>query len=371
MCSALSKLLDYVILEKFENVLVTSDSQFGFKKGHSTTQCSFVVNEVIQYYKNRNSNVYITMLDASKAFDKVNYVKLFKLLIKMDLCPLYCRFMVNLYTLQSLNIKWGNCFSHTFKACNGVKQGGFISPILFGIYIDQLLKVLSNSGFGCYIGKEFYGCMGYADDIVILAPTLFSTNKLLELAYKVGLEYNIMFNVEKTKFINMDKDPNRVKDLHFNDISISACESGEHLNNWIGRNCNSSNIDRTITEFNCMVNYISSTFSFTPFDVKLQLFNTYCTSLYGSVLWDLSNKKCEEFYTQWRKALRKLLSLPKTTASNLIHHICNCHPIDNQLALRFLKFMNMNFTSDNIKVRICGNLALQGSGSAASKTAVS
>ena len=109
MCSALSKLLDYIILEKFENVLVTSDSQFGFKKGHSTTQCSFVVNEVIQYYKNRNSNVYITMLDASKAFDKVNYVKLFKLLIKMGLCPLYCRFMVNLYTLQSLNVKWGNC----------------------------------------------------------------------------------------------------------------------------------------------------------------------------------------------------------------------------------------------------------------------
>ena len=30
-------------------------------------------------------------------------------------------------------------------------------------------------------------------------------------------------------FINMDKDPNRVKDLHFNDISISACESEEHL----------------------------------------------------------------------------------------------------------------------------------------------
>ena len=161
------------------------------------------------------------------------------------------------------------------------------------------MKVLSNSGFSCYIGKGFYGCMGYADDIVILAPTLLSTNKLLELAYKVGLEYNIMFNVEKTKFINMDKDPDRVEDLHFNDISISACESEEHLGNWIGRNCNSSNIDRTITEFNCMVNYISSTFSFIPFDVKLQLFNTSCMPLYGSVLWDLSNKKCEEFYTQF------------------------------------------------------------------------
>ena len=66
--------------------------------------------------------------------------------------------------------------------------------------------------------------------------------------------------------------------------------------------------------------------------------------------------------------MRKLLSLPKTTASNLIQYFCNCHPIDNQLALRFLKFMHINFPSDNIKFRICGNLALQESGSAASKT---
>ena len=139
MCSALSKLLDYIILEKFENVLFTSNLQFGFKKGHSTTQCSFVVNEVVQYYKNRDSNAYITMLDATKAFDKVNYVKLFKLLIKQGLCPLYCKFMVNLYTMQSLNVKWGNCFSDTFTVSNGVKQGGVISPILFGVYIDQLL----------------------------------------------------------------------------------------------------------------------------------------------------------------------------------------------------------------------------------------
>ena len=50
-----------------------------------------------------------------------------------------------------------------------------ITHIHCNIYIDQLLKVLSNSGFGCYIGKEFYGCMGYADDIVILARTLLST----------------------------------------------------------------------------------------------------------------------------------------------------------------------------------------------------
>ena len=106
-----------------------------------------------------------------------------------------------------------------------------------------------------------------------------------------------MVNVEKTKFINMDKGPNRLKDLHFNARSISTCESAELLGNWIGTNCNRSNIDRTLTGFN----YIRSNFSFTPFDVKLQLFNTYCIPF--SVLWDLSNK----FYTKWCKALRKVI----------------------------------------------------------------
>ena len=44
-------------------------------------QCSFVVNEVINYYNNNDTDVYVTLFDASKAFDKVNFVKLFKILI--------------------------------------------------------------------------------------------------------------------------------------------------------------------------------------------------------------------------------------------------------------------------------------------------
>ena len=59
--------------------------QYGFKKKHSTTQCTFVLEEIIQYYRNRNLSVYLLMLDASKALDMVNYVKLFHLLIDSSL----------------------------------------------------------------------------------------------------------------------------------------------------------------------------------------------------------------------------------------------------------------------------------------------
>jgi len=53
---------------------------------------------------------------------------------------------------------------------NGVKQGGIISPILFCVYIDDLLLLLAQSEVGCFIGNWFNRALAYADDIVLLAP---------------------------------------------------------------------------------------------------------------------------------------------------------------------------------------------------------
>jgi len=44
------------------------------------------------------------------------------------------------------------------------------SPILFCIYIDDLLSGLANLGVGCYIGNWYTGALAYADDIVLMAP---------------------------------------------------------------------------------------------------------------------------------------------------------------------------------------------------------
>jgi len=49
---------------------------------------------------------------------------------------------------------------------NGVRQGGVLSPILFCIYIDNLLQRLSRSGVGCYLGATFAGSLAYADMLV-------------------------------------------------------------------------------------------------------------------------------------------------------------------------------------------------------------
>ena len=67
-----SKLLEFVILMKCEEYVFTSDNQFGFKAQHSTEFCIYSLLEFVDYYKKRNATVFVTFLDASKAFDLVN-----------------------------------------------------------------------------------------------------------------------------------------------------------------------------------------------------------------------------------------------------------------------------------------------------------
>ena len=75
--NSICKLYDYVIIELCGDELLTSDMQFGYKNHHSTTLCTAIFINVIDCYIKRKSNVYSCLLDASKAFDKVHYGRLF------------------------------------------------------------------------------------------------------------------------------------------------------------------------------------------------------------------------------------------------------------------------------------------------------
>ena len=121
------------------------------------------------------------LLDASKAFDRVNYIHLFIELKTKALCPLVIRFLISMYILQSMCVSWENEKSPNFLASNGVKQGGVLSPILYGAYNDLLLTMVKKSGIGCYVGCTFVGSLAYADDVVLLCPTKTGLLKMLNI----------------------------------------------------------------------------------------------------------------------------------------------------------------------------------------------
>ena len=87
----------------------------------------------------------------------------------------FIRLLLDSYLNQRICTEWGACKSDFFQATNGVKQGSIISPILFTVYVDELIARLQASGLGCRgpnIGRSYIGVLGYADDLTLLLPSV-------------------------------------------------------------------------------------------------------------------------------------------------------------------------------------------------------
>ena len=142
LCSALCKAVDILMIERYEHILFTSGMQFAYKRHHSTNMCTTMIKEIASYYNSRHTDVFLCTLDASKAFDRVHLGKLFALLHNRGLPPVANRLLLDMYTRQRMCTTWNGVKSEFFSTENGVKQGGILSPILFCVYIDELLNRL-------------------------------------------------------------------------------------------------------------------------------------------------------------------------------------------------------------------------------------
>ena len=89
----------------------------------------------IKHHKLKNKPIFICAIDASKAFDKVNRVKLMHSLIsKID--PEIWIILKNYYENSHAFVSNSKQNGPLFKTCVGVKQGGPLS-----IYVEQLIKI--------------------------------------------------------------------------------------------------------------------------------------------------------------------------------------------------------------------------------------
>ena len=81
------------------------------------------------------------------------------------------------------------------------------SPTFWSVYLDPLLEELRASGVGCYIGGIFTGGVGYADDLMILAPNRVAAQKMLNICENFATRNNVIF------FTNTDTRKSKSKAL--------------------------------------------------------------------------------------------------------------------------------------------------------------
>ena len=235
--NCICKLHDNVTLLLYGNYLSTSDMQFGYKKGHSTTICTLLYKEIINQYINNGSDVYSCLLDASKAFDRLHYGKLFRILLAKKLPILIIRLILDSYLRQYVCVMWDSYKSEYFKMYNCVKEGGVISCHLFNLYIDPLVVQLSNSGYGCHIAGEYARALSYADDITLLCPIVWGLNEMLKICNKYRLEKNSIFNSKKTVCIKFGSTIIEGEYAFFDGVMLKWTDKVRHLGNFIDTTC--------------------------------------------------------------------------------------------------------------------------------------
>ena len=95
-------------------------------------------------------------------------------------------------------VRWASCLSSVFPVTAGVRQGGLLSPVLLAIYIDHLIVRLKASKFGCHLNGVYYGCLVYADDILLLSNSVQTMQYMLDMCDSYAIDYDVKFNCEKS-----------------------------------------------------------------------------------------------------------------------------------------------------------------------------
>ena len=197
LSSNLLKVFELCLFPVLEEKCIIDPRWFGFRKNTGCANAISVVIETILSYDESSSNVHAASIDFSKAFDMININTLLDKLKKACVNEAIKRIIG--YTFVS--VKFNNDFSNEWKVGNGVRQGGIISPLLFNVYKNDLIKSITSCNNDCKLGTDRVNIICYADDMLLLAPSAKGLQILVDTAIPILNELRFFVNHGKSSYI--------------------------------------------------------------------------------------------------------------------------------------------------------------------------
>jgi hypothetical protein len=120
-------------------------------------------------------------------------------------------------------------------------------------------------------------------------------------------------------------------------------------------------VETSINDLYRRTNVLLAQFHHATAEIKYVLFKSFCMSMYGCQMWDLSKPIVQGVYTAWRKCIRWVMGVPPRTHNNLISAIINDLDIQTVIERRALNLLYAFAKSSNYYLKICTQLVLNGS----------
>lgn len=152
---ALSKVLELNLKSQIEYSLLRNSLlhplQSGFRPGHSTATALLAVCDDIASSLDRAEFSVLALLDFSRAFDSLNHPRLVsKLSLSYNFHPTAARLINSYLTGRSQYVRIGKTNSSTLDLSQGIGQGTILGPLLFAMYINDVVDVIKYCSFHLY-----------------------------------------------------------------------------------------------------------------------------------------------------------------------------------------------------------------------------
>ena len=155
--------------------------QTAFRRGKGTRDYIANIWWIIEKAREFWKNIYFYFIDYAKAFDYVDRNKLWKILKEMGIPDHLSCLLRNLYAGQEATVRTGHGTTDWFQTGKGVCQGCILSPCLFNLYAEYIMRNagLNEAQTGIKIAGGNINNLRYADDTTLMAEREEELNSLL------------------------------------------------------------------------------------------------------------------------------------------------------------------------------------------------
>jgi hypothetical protein len=204
--------------------------QFGFRKGMGTREAIAVLRTLSERNIEHNQDIYVCFVDYEKAFDRVNWTKLMRILKDLGVDWKDRRLIKDLYMGQTATVRTGQGTAGPCIIGRGVRQGCLLSPLLFNIYAETMMKeAMEGMSEGVKMGGHLIQAVRYADDQAMTANSTEGLQNIMTKLNNVVESYGMRINKNKTKVMKIGKGANERVQIKINDQLLEQVHQFNYL----------------------------------------------------------------------------------------------------------------------------------------------
>jgi len=175
--------------------------QAGFRPGRSCNEQIFTLKQIIEKVTAWQKPVMINFIDFRKAFDCVHRPSLWSILGQYGIPGTFVNIILNLYKGSRSCVKLNGVNGDWFEVVTGVRQGCILSPLLFTIVMDWVMKkaLINFQGGLEWVDGNRLCDLDYADDVSLIETSQTGVQLMTEEVEKVSGKVGLRMNAGKCK----------------------------------------------------------------------------------------------------------------------------------------------------------------------------